>query len=127
MLSDEILDFCPTYKAQYRTWLYHTYFDFLPVVHGSISKGRIWLQTVFKDMEENTSSLCIGAWDMNFQFLISRSKAKSKIVTLCSGVASLSFTFFLQILFLFYAKCVFFKASMQLTSLYWLSRLVLLY
>ena len=39
-------------------------------------------------------------------------RAKSEIVPLCSGVASLSFTFFLLLLFLFHAKCVIFKASM---------------
>ena len=40
---------------------------------------------------------------------------------------SLSFTFFLLILFLFLAMCIFCKASMQLISLYWLSRFELLY
>ena len=40
---------------------------------------------------------------------------------------SLSFTFLLANSLPFLALCIFYKASMQLISLYWLSRLVLLY
>ena len=69
--------------------------------------------------------LCIGAWDMNFQYFVPRRAKKSKIVPLCLGVASLSSTFYLQILFLSRAKYVFFIHGQHATiSLYWLSRLV---